>query len=36
MCVSRVLAVVTEMSVKNLMLAGSSEQLGQSIPSLGC
>ena len=35
-CISRVLAVVTETIIKNLGLAGSSEQLGQYIPSLGC
>ena len=34
--ITRVLAVVMETIVKNLGLAGSSEQLGQYIPSLGC
>ena len=28
--------IVTETIVKNLGLAGSSEQLGRYIPSLGC
>ena len=35
-CVKRVLAVVTETIVKNLGLVGSSEQMGQFVPSLGC
>ena len=36
MNVGRVLAVVTEASVKNLWLAGSSEWVGWFTPSLGC
>ena len=35
-CVKRVLAVVTETSVKNLRLAGSSGGVGRFTPSLGC
>ena len=34
MYITRVLAVVMETIVKNLGLAGSSEQLGRYIPSL--
>ena len=34
--ITQVLVVVTETIVKNLGLAGSSEQLGRYIPSLGC
>ena len=35
-CVKRVLVVVTKTMVKNLGLAGSSEQVGRFVPSLGC